>query len=252
MDEQIKRYLDHKGITKFDVLYDNDKGVALWGPKGLIKFEKDPEHGYLLHPFMTPVSEKLKKYDRVQNNHNNIFNSLNRSDMTEDELHSAYANAVDKWGKGFPEAAQLKDIPEKSRVKYWGTPVVFKRNYEKWKSAKPKKVFNMSENKMNNYKNDPYFKNYKFEDVPLENFANNNLNYHSEVWGEDPTKWHYDSNKDDDNDYIYASKDKNGKYKLANGRHRARALYNDGYTHMNIPVLDEKEDMERLGLIDGK
>lgn len=98
---------------------------------------------------------------------------------------------------------------------------------------------------------------YKLETVPLKQLVTDNdllnndtLNYHKEIWGgmspdeyffdpEEAKYWSY-------TDAMFAVKSKDGKYKLGNGKHRCRALYNDGYTAVELPVLTEEVDTNKL------
>lgn len=43
----------------------------------------------------------------------------------------------------------------------------------------------------------------------------------------------------------YAVKHKDGSYELGDGRHRIRALYNEGYDEVGIPVIDETEEVSK-------
>lgn len=108
------------------------------------------------------------------------------------------------------------------------------------------KDFKMSEAKQNFISKDPYFANHRFQKVPLSQLIKDNdldnpiaLSNRSDAWGKDIRNYHYDSKRDENpHDVIYATL-RNGKMRLANGRHRIRALANDGYRNVWIPVLEE-------------
>ena len=104
-----------------------------------------------------------------------------------------------------------------------------------------------------NHKNDLY-KYYDDEVVSIDDIIRANdldnpiaLNNHAEIWSPtqseddiDPSKFKYDSKKDiDKSDLIYGTRKLNGDIILSNGRHRIRALKNDGYTHAKIPITNE-------------
>ena len=125
-------------------------------------------------------------------------------------------------------------------------------------SQDEKRVFNMPQNKVDYIKKDEYFKNHKFQEVPIDTLIEHNdlnnkvaLSNHAQLWSPtgreedvDPAQFKYEPEKDNDaHDVIYGSS-RNGIIKLSNGRHRVRALKNAGYTHVNIPVYsDEKDDI---------
>lgn len=77
--------------------------------------------------------------------------------------------------------------------------------------------------------------------------------YHDAIWGNDPSKFNFDTSKVKDwgfSDGMYGSK-KGGKTTLGNGRHRAKALANSGYDYVEIPFRDfdmEEKLVEGLGL----
>jgi len=115
------------------------------------------------------------------------------------------------------------------------------------------KIFAPTYNQFQRVKNDPYFANHKFVTVSIADLIRDNdldnpasFTRHG-LWGDDHTKYKYNKYKDEG--LIYATKNKEGQYKLGDGRHRIRALANSGYTHANIPVLDDVEEMKRLQLI---
>lgn len=97
---------------------------------------------------------------------------------------------------------------------------------------------------------------YKLETVPLDKMvADNNLldnaslDYHNAAWaGMSPDEYFFDPEEANYwyySDAMYATKH-NGKYTLHNGKHRCRALYNDGYTAIELPVLAESIDPNTL------
>lgn len=103
------------------------------------------------------------------------------------------------------------------------------------------------------YKNDPYFENHKFQKVPIDTLIKDNnlnnptvLNYRA-PWEGDINKYQFDPNKD--KSFVYGTKTPDGRYRIGDGRHRIRALANGGYTHVNMPILDETEVMKKLGLL---
>lgn len=94
---------------------------------------------------------------------------------------------------------------------------------------------------------DNYFRDFNEEEVDIKKLIDDNnlmndiaLSNREELWG-NPKDYHYDINKDNKKyDIIYASREPNGRLRLANGRHRVRALYNDGYDKIKIPVRNLK------------
>ena len=106
------------------------------------------------------------------------------------------------------------------------------------------KDFEMSDDKISYITSNPYFKNHQFKKVPISQLIRDNdldnpvsLSNRREMWGENPI---YQKQKDKNSrDVIYATL-RNGTYRLANGRHRIKALQNSGYENIWIPVLEEK------------
>jgi predicted Fe-Mo cluster-binding NifX family protein len=115
--------------------------------------------------------------------------------------------------------------------------------------------FNMSKDKVDYMKKDHYFNNFTMKSVPLaqlvkdNNLDNNDeLSYHDE-WASrddengnpvfDIKSFTYDKNKDTHSGDIIYGIEKNGKIKIANGKHRIRALANDGYTSIMMPIYSE-------------
>ena len=109
------------------------------------------------------------------------------------------------------------------------------------------KDFQMSQEKQDFIKRDPYFTKHKFKKVPLSKLIQDNdldnpvsLSNRIDSWGKSINEYHYDSKQDNrPHDVIYGTQ-RNGKIRLANGRHRIRALANDGYRNVWIPILDEE------------
>lgn len=122
-----------------------------------------------------------------------------------------------------------------------------------------KKVWSLPKNKLdyfNAHKNDGSFNGYELEEVSIDDLIRDNdldnpitLNNHPETWSptqsEDdihPDKLEYKADLDTSpSDIIYGSRLANGKIRIGNGRHRTRALKNGGYTHLNIPIFNDKK-----------
>lgn len=98
----------------------------------------------------------------------------------------------------------------------------------------------------------------KIENVPIKKLVEDNdlLNdwdlesYHQRAWNNKPAK---EFSIDTDKIYStrisevpYAVKHKNGILELGDGRHRIRALYNDGYDYVSIPVIYDEEEEEDI------
>lgn len=106
--------------------------------------------------------------------------------------------------------------------------------------------FKMSQEKQDFIKRDPYFAKHQFTKVPIEQLIKDNdldnpisLSNRNDLWGKDIHQYRYDSKQDtNSHDVIYGTL-RNGKIRLANGRHRIRALANDGYRNVWIPILKE-------------
>ncbi len=93
--------------------------------------------------------------------------------------------------------------------------------------------------------------NVKIEEVSIKKLVedNNLLNdfvlesYHKNQWGNKPAKeFSIDLTKTNSislSEVPYAVRHKDGKLELGDGRHRIRALYNDGYDTVVIPVITE-------------
>ncbi len=91
----------------------------------------------------------------------------------------------------------------------------------------------------------------KVERVPIEQLVkdNNLLNdcdlesYHKALWGNKPaSEFSIDTNKVNSmrtTEVPYVVRKKDGKLELGDGRHRTRALYNDGYKYVELPVINE-------------
>lgn len=72
--------------------------------------------------------------------------------------------------------------------------------------------------------------------------------YHQKQWDNKPAT-EFSINKDKANmwrmsETPYVVRKKDGKLELGDGRHRIRALYNDGYEYVELPVLEEKIDLD--------
>lgn len=88
----------------------------------------------------------------------------------------------------------------------------------------------------------PYHPNAHIEVVRLNklNLDDESLKtYHTSTWGPDPTLYRFDKNKIKDWNYAipYASRKSNG-LSVGDGRHRMRALMNEGYTHVPMIILN--------------
>ena len=91
----------------------------------------------------------------------------------------------------------------------------------------------------------------KVEKVPIYKLVqDNNLlddedleSYHQRQWNNKSAKeFRIDSNKINQmriSEVPYAVKHKDGTYELGDGRHRIRALYNEGYSYVELPVIYE-------------
>lgn len=103
---------------------------------------------------------------------------------------------------------------------------------------------------------------YRMEEIDLNRLADEDgLNrkgdletYHTEEWGTDPSRYSFDEKKIGQwgNSVPHVVKDKFGKLRLSDGRHRTKALLNGGYTHAVFPYRDEeaeyKKAMSLMGL----
>ena len=100
----------------------------------------------------------------------------------------------------------------------------------------------------------PDLKDYELEKVSLKDLIKYNdldnpvnMSNHAQVWSptgkeEDvnPSLFQYDPKKDTNpNELMRGKRDINGGIRISDGRHRLRALANQGYTHAIIPVYDE-------------
>lgn len=114
-----------------------------------------------------------------------------------------------------------------------------------------KKVFNLPQEYIDVVKNDPRFVGYQMTEVPIDKLIEDNdlnnpvaLSNHAQWWSPtgneediDPSKFKYDESKYNKQEVINGTLNKlNGKITLNDGRHRTRALKNDGYTHIVIPI----------------
>ena len=93
------------------------------------------------------------------------------------------------------------------------------------------------------------------ERVPIEQLVKDNdlLNdedlqsYHQTQWGNKPaSEFSIDRNKVNSmrtSEVPYAVRKKDGRLELGDGRHRTRALYNDGYKYVELPVINETLDL---------
>lgn len=96
-------------------------------------------------------------------------------------------------------------------------------------------------------------RNVRIEAVPILKLVedNNLLNdwvlesYHQRQWNNKPAKESsIDMNKINSmriSEVPYAVKHKDGTYELGDGRHRIRALYNNGYDYVKLPVIYDEE-----------
>ena len=100
----------------------------------------------------------------------------------------------------------------------------------------------------------------KVERVPIKKLVDdNNLlddedlqSYHQRLWDNKPAKeFSIDKSKINSmrlSEVPYAVRHKDGKIELGDGRHRTRALYNDGYEYVELPIISEefiKQDKEK-------
>ena len=82
------------------------------------------------------------------------------------------------------------------------------------------------------------------EDNGLEEDTDKSLSStRPQVWGKDIKHYKFDTNKINNwtySDIMSATRKRNGKIVLENGRHRCKALLNSGYKYIDIPVRTEK------------
>ena len=95
----------------------------------------------------------------------------------------------------------------------------------------------------------------KIETVPIKKLVDDNdlLNdedlqsYHQRQWdNKKASEFSIDKNKAKMwrvSEVPYAVRKKDGKLELGDGRHRTRALYNDGYEYVTLPVINETLDL---------
>ena len=95
----------------------------------------------------------------------------------------------------------------------------------------------------------------KIETVPIKKLVddNNLLNdddlqsYHQRQWNnKKASEFSIDKSKVNSmriSEVPYAVRKKDGKLELGDGRHRTRALYNDGYEYVTLPVINETLDL---------
>ncbi len=97
--------------------------------------------------------------------------------------------------------------------------------------------------------NSDYYKDHDIEKVAISDLIDwNDLNNEEVMKGKESTwgnkgvnSYRYTPSKDTDiTDIISGARDKQGRIILNNGRHRIKALQNSGYTHVVIPVIDDK------------
>jgi len=98
------------------------------------------------------------------------------------------------------------------------------------------------------------YHNYEFKKVPIEKLIEDNdlLNdedlesYHTKNWnGAKAKDFHIDNdkiNKITISEIPYATERENGKIILGDGRHRIRALYNDGFKYIELPIDKQNEE----------
>ena len=93
-----------------------------------------------------------------------------------------------------------------------------------------------------------YYKNYNIEKVKISDLLrddpglndNDDLgSYHEIIWGDDVNKYKYDPSKNNRGSEVPSVVYKNGKYHINDGRHRIKALANNGYEYIELPVLRE-------------
>ena len=107
--------------------------------------------------------------------------------------------------------------------------------------------------KINFIHTSPRFKDYDIEKISIDDLIRDNdlnnpvaLNNHAELWSptkdEDdihPDQFQYKEELDTDPyDIIYGTRNADGTIRLANGRHRVRALKNMGKNYVTIPIHD--------------
>lgn len=132
-------------------------------------------------------------------------------------------------------------------------PGTFKRIAEprKTKSLKESEnnlTYRMPREYINKIKQDPYFDQYELKTLPIEVLVKDNdlLNdknlgsYHQEIWGTKPDKYIFDNGRLGEWGYYppRVTKRSDG-YKLSDGKHRIRSLYNQGYKNIELFVLKE-------------
>lgn len=84
--------------------------------------------------------------------------------------------------------------------------------------------------------------------VKDNDLLNNDIYNHEELWGNNPDDYIFGDREIRDWKYsdIMSCTYKNGKYVLDNGRHRVRALYNDGYKYIEILIHNENTNEQLL------
>ena len=97
-------------------------------------------------------------------------------------------------------------------------------------------------------------KNYKLKTISIQKLVEDNdlLNdedlesYHKTTWNNSKANdFHIDEEKLSSmkpSEIPIATEREDGKIKITDGRHRIRALYNDGYKYIKIPVNKENGD----------
>lgn len=136
-------------------------------------------------------------------------------------------------------------------------PQVFKSPGALADNILQEKVWNHPQSKLDYFKahqNDA-FKDYNIEKVSIDDLIRDNdlnnpvaLNNHPETWSptqsEDdihPERFEYKADLDNrPSEVINATRFPGGRIRLNDGRHRVRALKNGGYTHVNIPIYNQK------------
>lgn len=114
---------------------------------------------------------------------------------------------------------------------------------------KSDEVFDLTEH-FNKVKNsDPYYKDYEIQEIDLDKLAKDNglmdnsdlESYHEEEWGEDANKYRIDNDKMNKwGSYIpRATLTNTGRIKISDGRHRIRALINQGYKKIKLPIIKQ-------------
>lgn len=124
------------------------------------------------------------------------------------------------------------------------------------------KIFYLPKKQREFIDDNSYFKdrNAKLEVVPIDTLIDDNdldnkdtLSNHQALWGSNPEEYKYDSSKDSSAWEIpNATRLKNGKLSINDGRHRIRALKNDGYTHIELPVIVDESMNESVVLDEAK